>query len=104
MIKSISIIATMSIVTMFTRLSPFLIFHKKVPPILSYLGKVLPVAIVAMLVVYCLKDVDIFKSPFGVPEFIAIMCVVAVHIWRRNSLMSILVGTIVYMALIGIFI
>lgn len=102
MIKSILIIATMSIVTMFTRLFPSLVFKKNVPPVLSYLGNVLPASIVAMLTVYCLKDIDITTSPFGAPEFISIICVMIIQIWKRNSLMSILFGTIIYMVLIRV--
>ena len=104
MIRSIFIIVTITLVTMFTRLSPYLLFNKNVPPILTYLGKVLPTAIIAMLVVYCLKDVDIHTSPFGAPEFIAVICVAILHVWKRNSLISILLGTAIYMFLVRVMV
>ncbi len=73
---------------------------KKTPTYVAYLGEVLPPAIIGMLVIYCLKDISISISPFGIPELISVLCVVVVQIWRRNSLVSILSGTVVYMVLI----
>ena len=64
-----------------------------------YLGKVLPAAIIGMLVVYCLKDVKIVSAPFGAPELIAGLLVVGLQAWKRNILLSILAGTAVYMLL-----
>jgi branched-subunit amino acid transport protein AzlD len=61
---------------------------------------VLPPAIIGMLVIYCLKDVSLTEAPHGMPELIASVCVILLHIWKRNPLISILIGTAVYMLLI----
>ena len=90
------------LVTMSTRFLPFLIFgeKRKTPPIITYLGTVLPCAIMGMLVVYCLKDVSLFSNPFGLPELISCVVVAALHVWKRNSLLSIGGGTVCYMLLV----
>ena len=98
--KAVIIIAVMSVVTMLIRFLPFLVFRKRTPKYVSYLGRVLPPAIIGMLVIYCLKDITPALYPFGLPELIACACVVGVQVWRRNSLISILSGTIIYMLLI----
>ena len=97
--KSIILIAAMSIGTILLRFLPFLIIRKETPPYIAYLGRVLPPAIIGMLVIYCLKDVNCTAAPFGLPELIASVCVVGLQVWRRNSLLSILAGTILYMLL-----
>ena len=96
------LIAVAVLVTMATRFLPFLIFgeKRKTPAIIEYLGTVLPCAIMGMLVVYCLKDVSFLTSPFGLPELIACIVVTALHIWKRNSLLSIGGGTVCYMLLV----
>ena len=90
------------LVTAATRFIPFLIFgeKRKTPPIIEYLGKVLPCAIMGMLVVYCLKDVSFLRSPYGLPELIACVVTGALHVWKRNSLLSIGGGTVCYMLLV----
>ena len=90
------------LVTMATRFLPFLLFGgKKQPPkIITYLGKVLPCAIMGMLVVYCLKDVRPLAYPYGIPELLGIALVALLHIWKRNSLLSIGAGTVFYMLLV----
>ena len=90
------------LVTMATRFLPFLLFGgKKQPPkIITYLGKVLPCAIMGMLVVYCLKDVRPLSYPYGIPEFLGIALVALLHVWKRNSLLSIGAGTVFYMLLV----
>ena len=75
-------------------------FRKKTPPYITYLGKVLPPAIIGMLVIYCLKDITPLVQPYGLPELIAAGCVVGAQVLKRNSLISILLGTAVYMVLI----
>ena len=97
-----ALIVVMTLVTMATRFLPFLIFgeHRKTPQIIQYLGKVLPCAIMGMLVIYCLKDVSFLSAPFGAPEMIGIAVVALLHLWKRNSLLSIGVGTVVYMLLV----
>ena len=98
----ILLIVVVALVTMLTRFLPFLIFgeKRKTPEIVTYLGKVLPFAIMGMLVVYCLKDVNFLQKPFGAPELIGIAITAGLHIWRRNSLLSIGVGTVCYMLLV----
>ena len=90
------------LVTAATRFIPFLIFgeKRKTPPVVEYLGKVLSCAIMGMLVVYCLKDVSFLNSPYGLPELIACAVVAALHVWKRNSLLSIGGGTVCYMLLV----
>lgn len=90
------------LVTMATRFLPFLLFGgKKQPPkIITYLGKVLPCAIMGMLVVYCLKDVRPLAYPYGIPELLGIALVAVLHVWKRNSLLSIGAGTVFYMLLV----
>lgn len=98
--NSFTLIAVMSAVTILLRFLPFLVFRNQPPKYISYLGTVLPPAIIGMLVVYCFKDVTPAVHPFGIPELIAAACVIGAQIWKRNSLISILTGTIVYMILI----
>lgn len=88
--------------TMTTRFLPFLLFrpNKKTPRYIQYLGKALPSAIFGMLVVYCLKNVDVFAGSHGLPELIAIVLVVILHLWKRNMLLSIAGGTLCYMFLV----
>ena len=90
------------LVTMATRFLPFLLFGgKKQPPkVITYLGKVLPCAIMGMLVVYCLKDVRPLAYPHGIPELLGIALVALLHVWKRNSLLSIGAGTVAYMLLV----
>ena len=94
------LVAVMALVTILLRFLPFLIFRKQTPAYITYLGRVLPPAIIGMLVVYCLKDITLTAHPHGLPELIAAACVVGLQVWRRNALISILSGTVVYMLLI----
>ena len=89
-------------VTVATRFLPFLIFGrgKKAPAYIERLSKVLPYAIMGMLVVYCLKDVVWLETPFGIPEILGCLTVAGLHIWRRNTLLSIGGGTLLYMVLV----
>ena len=98
----ILLVAVSALVIMATRFLPFLIFgeKRKTPEIILYLGKVLPFAIMGMLVIYCMKDVAILSWPHGIPELIGCVIVAALHIWKRNSLLSIGVGTVCYMLLV----
>ncbi|MBQ8053751.1 MAG: AzlD domain-containing protein [Lachnospiraceae bacterium] len=99
-ISAAILIAAMSITTILLRFLPFLVFKKETPPYIAYLGKVLPPAIIGMLVIYCLKDITPMASPYGIPELIAAVCVVILQVWKRNSLISILTGTVLYMILV----
>lgn len=98
-------IVVVAFVTIALRFLPFFIFsNKKTPEFIDYLGKYLPYAIMAMLVVYCLKGVSFVAMPYGIPEAIAVVVVVALHVWKRNTLLSIVAGTICYMFLVqGVF-
>lgn len=88
--------------TMITRFVPFLIFtsDKPTPKYVQYLGKMLPSAALGMLVIYCLKDVSLFKGNHAIPELISIIVVVLLHLWKRQMLISIAGGTIFYMILV----
>lgn len=88
--------------TMITRFLPFILFPKnrETPKYIQYLGKVLPSAVFGLLIVYCLKNVDILSDTHGIPELIAIIVVVALHLWKRHMLLSIAAGTVCYMALV----
>lgn len=101
-----SILTILSVVggTMLTRFLPFLIFpeEKKPPAYIIWLGTVLPYGIIGMLIVYCLKDA-VFSSYHGLPELIAIFLIFMLHKWKRNTLLSIGIGTIFYMILVQNF-
>ena len=95
-------IAVCAVVTAALRFLPFVIFgeNRKTPEVIAYLGRVLPFAIMGMLVVYCLKDVSFTSTPFGIPEILGCAAVAGLHVWKRNTLLSIGVGTVVYMLLV----
>ena len=99
---SFLIILLVAITTFATRVTPFLLFPKgkEIPKMIQYLGKVLTPAIIGMLVIYCLKNTKILGAPYGIPELISVVTVAALHIWKRNNLLSIGVGTVLYMVLI----
>ena len=96
------LVAVMAAVTILLRFLPFLIFRadRPIPAYVVYLGHVLPPAIIGMLVVYCLKDTAVTAAPHGLPELIAALSVVVLQVWKRNSLVSILSGTVIYMLLV----
>lgn len=95
-------IAICALGTMLTRFLPFLIFSsgKPTPRYIRYLGKALPSAIFAMLIVFCLKNVNLLAGSRGLPELLSIATVVGVHLWKRNMLLSVAGGTICYMLLV----
>ncbi len=99
---SVALVVTFALTMAALRFMPFLIFNDKrpIPKPIAYLGRVLPFAVMGMLIVYCFKNVKVTAMPFGLPEVIASAVVVALHIWKRNTLLSILVGTVSYMLLI----
>ena len=101
-LHSALIIAVAALVTIALRFLPFLIFgeNRKTPPLITYLGQVLPYAIMGMLVVYCLKDMTFTAPPFGIPEIIGCAVVALLHLWKRSTLLSIGAGTICYMLLV----
>lgn len=99
---SILMVAVIALVTAGLRFLPFLIFREEtpLPKWLTYLSKVLPHATMGMLVIYCLKDVSITASPFGIPQLLGCAAVAGLHIWKRNTLLSIGGGTVLYMILV----
>lgn len=99
--QSILTIAAVVLATMLTRFLPFLVFPegRKPPAVITYLGTVLPYAVIGLLVVYCLKDA-VFTTWHGLPELISILFIVVLHKWRKNTLLSIAAGTILYMVLV----
>ena len=101
-LHDILLVATIAIVTIALRFLPFWIFgeNRTTPPLVAHLGKVLPFAIMGMLVVYCLKDMTLTAAPFGIPELIGCALVAGLHVWKRNTLLSIGAGTLCYMLLV----
>ena len=99
---SFLIILAVALTTFATRVVPFLIFPKgkEIPPVIQYLGKVLTPAVIGMLVVYCLKSTPVMTAPYGIPELIAVSVTAGLHVWKRNNLLSIGTGTVLYMVLI----
>ena len=90
--------------TVLTRALPFLAFPagRETPAVVRYLGQALPGAVFGLLVVYCLKDVDVFAGAHGIPEAIGILIAGVTYLWRRSMLASILSSTVVYMLLVNL--
>lgn len=99
---TIVLIAVCSAVTVFVRFLPFIVFNGKreTPAFITYLGKVLPFAVIGMLVVFCFKETKVLSWPYGIPEAAAALVVVAVHVLKKNTLLSIISGTVCYMLLV----
>lgn len=104
--QAIASIAVMAIVTFLTRAMPFILFDRggRPPEIVLFLGRVLPPAVIAMLIVYCLKGIS-FATPTGwVPALLAGGTAVLLHLWKGNDLLSIFGSTVLYMVLVqGVF-
>ena len=102
MTEQIITIAMVVLGTMATRFLPFLIFPvgKPTPKYIQFLGRFLPAAVFGLLVIYCLRNVSLLSGSHGIPELISIAVVVALHLWKRQMLLSIAGGTICYMLLI----
>ncbi len=101
-VASLLIILTVAMGTILTRTIPFVLFARKekAPSVIPFLGKYLPPAIIATLVIYCLKEVQIFSGNHGIPEMLSVLVVAGLHLWKKNILLSIGVGTLLYMLLI----
>lgn len=101
-VHSLLIVAVMAVFTALTRFLPFLAFPegRKRPRVITYLGTVLPYALIGMLVVYCFKSVSVFAYPYCIPELLAVVLVAVLHIWKRNTLISVFGGVIFYMVLV----
>ena len=100
--QQIITIALVVIGTMITRFLPFAVFRpsRPTPRYITYLGRVLPGAVFGMLVIYCLKNVSVLTGSHGIPELISICVVVALHLWKKQMLISIAGGTVCYMLLV----
>lgn len=103
-LDSIIMIAVVAFITLFLRAAPFMLFSGKrgTPKVITYLGSVLPFAIIAALVVYCLRSTDFTTAPYGIPGLVSVVVVALLHIWKKNTLISILGGTVLYMVLIRV--
>lgn len=101
-VRAALLITVVSAVTILLRFLPFMIFggDRKTPSYITFLSSVLPYAIMGMLVVYCLRNVSLTTAPHGFPEFLAAAVVVGLHLWKKNTLLSIVAGTAVYMFLV----
>lgn len=101
-VHSLLIVLVMAVFTAFTRFLPFIAFPegRKKPKVVTYLGKVLPFALIGMLLVYCFKDVSLFVYPYCIPELLASLLVAVLHFWKKNTLLSVFGGVIFYMALV----
>lgn len=102
--QQILTIAAVVLATMITRFLPSLLFpgDRPTPGYVQYLGRVLPAAVLGMLVIYSLKDVSIFTGSRGIPELIGVITVVILHFWKKQMLLSIAAGTILYMVLVQV--
>lgn len=101
-VQALITIGIIAAVTLLTRALPFVLFPdgRRTPPVILYLGRVLPYAIIGMLIVYCLKDVQLATAPHGLPELIGVAGVAGLYLWRRNTLLAIGGGTVLYMLLV----
>ena len=99
---AILVIGVIALVTAMLRFLPFLVFNgrKPIPKVIQHLGVVLPHSVIAMLVVYCLKDVSFVSCSGWLPLMFSVLVVVILHVWKRNTLLSIVGGTVCYMLLI----
>lgn len=99
---SLIIVLAVALATQITRWTPFLLFSgdKKLPKVVEDLGKMLPPAMMGLLVVYSLRNVQLFSGTHGIPEAIVVAVTAGLHLWRRNTLLSILAGTACYMLLV----
>ena len=101
---AIIIIAVMGSVTLATRVLPVLVFGRseKIPEFILYLGKVIPYTAMGLLIVYCLRDVSVLHGSHGLPELIAMAAVTGSYLWKRNAILSVIIGTVLYMFLLQV--
>ncbi|MCL2367288.1 MAG: AzlD domain-containing protein [Oscillospiraceae bacterium] len=101
-LQALIIIGVLALGTAITRFLPYVFFPNvaSAPKYITYLGKMLPTSAISLLVVYCLRYVNFTNAPHGIPEAVGITVVAALHIWRKNTLLSIAAGTVVYMGLV----
>ena len=96
------VIAVMGLAVLATRIVPVLIFGRgeKVPEFILYLGRVVPYTAMGLLIVYCLRDMPVLDAPHGLPEIISLAVVTGTYLWKRNTIMSVVIGTALYMFLV----
>ena len=96
------VIAVMGLAVLATRIVPVLIFGRgeKVPEFILYLGRVVPYTAMGLLIVYCLRDMPLLEAPYGLPEIISLAVVTGTYLWKRNTILSVVAGTALYMFLV----
>ena len=96
------VVVVMGLAVLATRIVPVLIFGRgeKVPEYILYLGRVVPYTAMGLLIVYCLRDMPVLEAPHGLPELIALAVVTVTYLWKRNSILSVVIGTVLYMFLV----
>ncbi len=99
---AIIVIAVMGLAVLATRIVPVLIFGRgeRVPEFILYLGRVVPYTAMGLLIVYCLRDMPVLDAPHGLPEIISLAVVTVTYIWKRNTILSVVIGTALYMFLV----
>lgn len=99
---AMTVIAVMGLAVLATRIVPVLIFGRgeKVPEFVLYLGRVVPYTAMGLLIVYCLRDMPVLEAPHGLPEIIALAAVSVTYLWKRNTIFSVVIGTVLYMFLV----
>lgn len=103
-VQTIIMIGVITVGTMLTRFPPFFLFpkDKERPQVITYLGNVLPASMMGLLLVYCLRNVSLKDAPHGLPEGISLIFIFLIHKWKKNVLLSIGLGTALYMILIRV--
>ena len=96
------VIIVMGLAVLATRIMPVLIFGRgeKVPEFILYLGRVVPYTAMGLLIVYCLRDMPVLEAPHGLPELISLTAVTLTYLWKRNTILSVVIGTALYMFLV----
>ena len=99
---AIVVLIAMGAVTLATRILPVLIFGRgeKVPDYIMYLGRVVPYTAMGLLIVYCLRNISLSDAPHGLPEVIALGIVSGTYLWKRNTILSVVIGTVIYMLMV----
>ena len=97
-----AVILAMGLATLATRILPVFLFGRgdKVPDYIMYLGRVIPYTAMGLLIVYCLKDVSVLRGSHMLPEIIALAVVVLLYLWKKNTIISVVIGTILYMVMV----
>ncbi len=96
------IVLITSAVTFLTRSAPFLLFSdgQSVPRLVTYLGRVMPPAIIIMLVIYCIRNVTPIAYPYAIPEIVGVVATIGLHLWKKNTFLTIGISTVLYMLLV----